>query len=106
MPHTRRSFLGRLARGLIATTIALELGAKLSPKAEAQLATLKGQKWDVNPQWVNAPYEVEIRMSHFALDPHPLRHVWSDELGIYIPWYDEAWDLVPWRIVKHSRAQA
>ncbi len=104
MPHTRRSFLGRLARGLIATTIALELGAKLLPKAEAKAAP--DQKLEINPEWVNAPYEIEYSGIPWSYDPNAPKYVWSEEVGNYVPWYDEAWDLVPWRITKHSRARA
>lgn len=89
----RRTFLSRVFTGLVAAKLAFELGAATPELPPPQEEPVK-QVWKVNPEWVKADYEIEIRgsegimrqareMSINVVDPYPLRFVLKD--GRYEP---------------------
>lgn len=125
--HSRRSFLRGLAQGLLATAVAVKLGAEPVPdglKEELTMEKLKEVKLQINPHWENAAYECQyirfdwvneewVMRSEYQ-PPEPAEadgpYFLDEKTGEYVKrdlrkeFLDQGFDMLPTRTVRYTYA--
>lgn len=85
----RRGFFGSLARGVAAIAI-LPAATTYARSRWQSVALGKRVSWRVNPEWINAPYEMDFALKPDSFlpccgpDGFPMRFV-LDSNGLFVP---------------------